>query len=216
MSDLQNITVGVVTPLVLEGRLPSVARNMFGQNFLKLKKSCVLISNIDSLCLPRAICVAWAAAHKCPDDPAFRRLRARYPRRESFAEVCFDMDCVSESFYHKVTNGARQSQKKMAVLLCHKAGIDLARPLTIDMIGLFEDVLNCNIRLVSHKDGDRLVKAPIKFQNAKTLYLYLTDDDPNRPVHVDSIISMSGFLNPADVCQTCPIPHPSDRPCVAH
>jgi len=216
MSDLQNITVGVVTPLVLEGRLPSTARNMFGQNFLKMKKSCVLISNIDSLCLPRAICVAWAAAHKCPDDPAFRRLRSQYPQRESFAEVCFEMGCVSESFYHKVTNGNRAPQKKMAVLLCHKAGIDLARPLSIDMIGRFEDILNCNIRLVSHKDGDRLVKAPIKFQNAKTLYLYLTDDDPERPVHVDSIISMSGFLNPADVCQECPVPHPSDRPCVAH
>ena len=220
MSDLNNITIGIVTPLEVAGAARYLApnTNMFGHNFLKLKKSCVIISNTDTLCLPRAICVSWASAHKFPTgSDSFRHARSQATGpHKALDAICFDIGCVSEAFYSNLRRANSVVQKKMAIALCNRAGIDLAQPLTLADLRAFEDALLCDIRVISQKAGDVLLPRELRYPYAKSLYVYLTDSDGSGKSHVDSVVSMSGFLNPKELCRLCHTPHPVSDACTDH
>ena len=218
MTDLEHITIGIVTPLQIRGtrRIISTARNMFGHNFLKLKKSCVIIANTDGLCLPRAIVVSWAAANKFPaSSNTFKTARRRVANSgKTAANLALDCGCVSQTAYNNIVKPRAVYQTNLAVELCRRAGIDLAQKITIDMLTLFEDALVCNIRIVSQKAGDRLLASNVRYPHAKTLYVYLTDNDGSQPAHADSIVYASGFLHPKDLCTDCHKSHPRADACI--
>ena len=104
----------------------------------------------------------------------------------------------------------------MAVALCTRAGVDLTQPLTLDSLRVFEDTLMCDIRVISQKAGDALLPRDLRFPHAKSLYVYLTDSNSSGQAHVDSVVSVSGFLKPKELCRQCLTAHPVSDACNDH
>lgn len=91
-------------------------------------------------------------------------------------------------------------QTKMALELCHMAGVPTHRYLGLNDINPFETFIGVNINVVSSRVGNKFVR--VRESAHKTnLYLYHVEIDEEK--HWHGIANIQGFFQGSYFCYTC-------------
>ncbi|XP_041350680.1 uncharacterized protein LOC121369694 [Gigantopelta aegis] len=172
-------------------------------NSIHLKTSLVKIVNDDDLCMSRAVGVAWAKVICISNKDWQELVGGPYPKTTRIELILQHKKCA-QVFYKDVTHKKRREQKKMALKLCELAGVPTDRPCSLNDIPAFENVLGCQILVVSAELGNKFLRVGDQTSQSPKLFLYFVEQP--RP-HFHAIVNITGFFSASYFCQHCLKPY---------
>ncbi|XP_041361018.1 uncharacterized protein LOC121377177 [Gigantopelta aegis] len=172
-------------------------------NSVHIKQSLVEIVNDDDLCMSRAIGVAWAKLNCISSTDWQDLVGGPYPKTPLIDLIMHHKKCP-QSFYNKLTTKTRREQKTLALKLCALAGVPTDRPCNLNDIPAFEQVLGCQILVISAELGNKFLRVGDQTSQAPRLFLYFVEQPTP---HFHAIVKITGFFSASYFCQHCLKPY---------
>ena len=177
---------------------------MFGpNNSLKRKRSIFKVTS-DTLCLPIAIAVCFLKLCKKVKIAEWETLMREDANRTILDNVIKYKTCPKSYYYRMLDKTKTQKQKEMAKALCRKANVPIDRPLGLNDITPFENLLDVNVNVISSKLGNKFVRV-LNNPDLSNIFVYLVESDGVQ--HFHGIANMSGFFGANNFCETCLKPY---------
>ena len=164
-----DISIGTVTYLKgeQEKELPKLKEKTIDCN---LKKSVITIENPDNICMVRAIGVSWAKLMRCTPKEWAEITKSR--GNKSNMQLSLEHPKVSKTYYNVLTSKKLKQQGQLAEALCQLAGVSTDRPVSLNDIEAFEEVLGGRVMVVSARLGNMFITSPSNDERP-CFYLYL-------------------------------------------
>ncbi len=197
-----NVQVGIIR-LPSGGRAKKTLTQLTGpNNSIHLKRSLVqIVNDKDELCMPRAIVVCWAKANVVTNT-AWKDL-VNGSKLSTIDLILRHRKCP-QWFYVNVRTKSRQEQKKLAIKLCEMADVPTDRPCSLNDIPAFEEVLGCQILVISAQMGNKFIRVGDQDSDLPRLFIYLVEEP--KP-HFHAIVSITGFFSASYFCHHCLKPY---------
>ncbi|CAC5372267.1 unnamed protein product [Mytilus coruscus] len=202
IDDQMTVVVGNISVPKGSGKSTPITR-LYGDNSsIALKRSLLRVENSeDHLCLPTSIGRTFVKLCPIVTLDEWRSISKEDPPSMNATMKVIKHRVMTGSYLRNIKTPSNNSYRKtMALTLCREAGVPTDRPLSLEDIKPFEDIL-----VLSAKLCNKFCRVANE-HGRKNIYLYLTQLD-NGEEHFDGIGSISGFFDYGYFCETCLKPY---------